>query len=465
MVDRRVLSRSGTVLQETEIAELSRSLEGALVRPGEQDYDKARKVWNGMVDRYPALIARCAGDTGVIKAVNFARANDLLVAVRGGGHNVAGNAVCDGGLVIDLSRMTSIRVDPPRRIAHAQGGATWGAFDRQTQAHGLATTGGFVSTTGIAGLTLGGGLGWLMGKYGLACDNLLSVDLITADGRMLRVNETEHPDLFWGVRGGGGNFGVVTAFEFRLHQLGKVLGGLVLYPLAKTRDVLRFYREFIAKAPDEMTTVAAAVTGPDGVPLAAVGVCHIGPLPEAERAVGRLTQFGPPVAVLVRPIDYCELQTTFDAANPPGLLTYWKSSFLRELSNAAIDTFAEHCARLPSPMTQVLIEDLHGAVNRVGKDETAFANRDAHFNFTIVSIWKDPDATEANVRWTREFWKAMQPFASGGVYVNYLGQESDEGRERVMSAYGPNYQRLLALKKRYDPTNFFRLNQNIPPSP
>jgi FAD/FMN-containing dehydrogenase len=414
-----------------------------------------------MIDKKPALIVRGAGVADVISAVRFARAHNLLVAVRGGGHNVAGNAVCDGGIVIDLSRMKAIRVDPTKHTARAEGGVTWGEFDHETQAHGLATTGGFVSTTGIAGLTLGGGLGWLMGLYGLACDNLLSVDLVTADGEFVTASATEHEDLFWGVRGGGGNFGIVTSFEYRLHRLGPVLGGLLLYPLRKAREVLQFYRDYLTATPDELTSMAQFRTWLDGTPVLAIGLCYAGNLDQGERTIRPLRQVSPPLVDQVAPMAYSSLQRMSDRFAPPGLQNYWRSGFMRQLDDAAIDCFISHFRTVGSPQTSVLLEHPHGTVSRVAVDQTAYCHRQDRFVYNIVSMWSDPAESDRHIAWTRELWSAMQPFSSTGVYVNYLGLE---GYDRVRAAYGANYERLVALKNKYDPTNVFRLNQNIKPA-
>jgi FAD/FMN-containing dehydrogenase len=434
-------------------------LKGRLIRPEDPDYDAARRVYNGMIDRRPALIARCAAPEDVVAAVEFGRDNGLLVAVRGGGHNVAGNAVCDGGLVIDLSRMKAIRVDPVAKTARADPGLTWGELDRATQAHGLATTGGFISTTGIAGLTLGGGLGWLMRKHGLTCDNLIAAEVVTADGRLVRAGPDGDADLLWGLRGGGGNFGVVTAFEYRLHPLGPVTAGTALYPMAGAREVLRWYRDFLAEAPDEVGTSLSLSTSAGGEPVVYVVVCHCGAPEAAEGVLARLRAGPAPLAMDVRRRPYAELQTLSDAGFPFGLLNYWKSAFLRDLSDEAIDVAVEHVAGVPSPRSFAVLEHLGGAVES-GAD-SAFAHRDRRFNFSIVSMWTEGAETEANVDWTRRFWEAMRPFAADAVYVNYLG---DEGQERIVAAYGrERYARLVALKRRYDPGNLFRLNQNIKP--
>ena len=436
-------------------------LRGPLLGPGDGGYDAARSVWNASIDRRPAAIARCAGAADVAAGVTFAREHGLLVSVQGGGHNVAGTAVCDGGLLLDLSAMKGVRVDPQRRTARAEPGLTWGELDHEAQAFGLATVGVDVSSVGIAGLTLGGGFGWLVRSHGLACDNLLSVDVVTADGRFLTASAAENADLFWGVRGGGGNLGVVTSFEYRLHPVGQLLAGVLIYPLAQAKEVLGFYREQTSTAPDELTVWAILLTAAHGAHEVALLVCYNGTGPAAERAVQPLREFGPPLEDHVGSISYREVQTMFDAAFPPGRQGYWKSSYLGELGDDAIDAMVARYPSVPSPQSAVLIEHLGGAVSRVGRDETAFDGRDAPYSFLVVSVWPDAKDSEQNVRWTDELWQAMQPFASGGVYVNYLGEE---GQDRVEAAYGRNYERLVALKTKYDPTNAFRCNQNVRPA-
>jgi hypothetical protein len=450
-------------LDEATIHEFRAGLRGTLLRPGDDGYDAARRVWNGMIDRKPALIARCAGAADVISAVNVARTRDVLVSVRGGGHGVAGYAVCDGGLMIDLSPMKGIRVDPARRTARAQPGLTWGEFDQETQAFGLATTGGFVPTTGIAGLTLGGGLGYLMRRFGLACDNLLSVDIVTADGQLRTASPTENEDLFWGVRGGGGNFGVVTSFEYRLSAVGPmVLGGDILHPLTVAKEALQFYREFTHTAPDELTTHLAFVTSPEGHPVVAFIVCYSGPMGKGEEVIRPLRAFGSPVADLVGPMPYIAVQALGGPFYPPGRFNYWKSSFIYDLSDAAIDTMIAQFEAVPSPFSAVALEHLGGAMSRIGKDETAFNERTAPLSLIITSEWTDPAESENNIRWARDFWAAMRPFASEAAYVNYLDRGDED---RIRAAYGADkYERLVTLKNKYDPTNIFRLNQNIKPS-
>lgn len=460
-----------TKIDEEIIRKFKDSLRGELIQPSDANYDEARKVWNGMIDKHPALIARCAGVVDIINAVNFARANKLLVAVRGGGHNVAGNAVCDDGIVIDLSRMKSIRIDPVRNTCRVEPGLTWGEFDRETQAFGLALPGGIQSTTGIAGFTVGGGFGYLSRKYGLTIDNLLSADVVTADGKLLIASETENPDLFWGIRGGGGNFGIVTSFEFKLHLVGPViLGGMLLHPLEKAREVLRFCREYVAKAPEDLSIFFGFITAPkaphlpeqiQGKPALAVIVSYVGAIEEGERIIQPLRKFGSPAIDMVEPKPYIALQSMLDAANPPGWQNYWKSEYLKGFSDEAIDILIEYASKRPSPMSKIIIGQLLGAVNRFSNNETPYNHRDAPFIINIVSMWSDTTKNEENIKWAKALWNAVQPFATGGVYVNFL---MTEGTDRIMAAYGKeNYERLVMLKNRYDPANFFSLNQNIKP--
>lgn len=449
-------------IDEAVAEKLRQSVRGQLLRPGDDDYDQARKLWNGMIDRRPAIILRASGVADVISGVRFAREHELLLAIKGGGHNVAGNALCDGGLVLDLSRMKGVRVDPAARTARAQAGCTWGDFDHETQAFGLATTGGVFSSTGIAGLTLGGGQGWLIRKFGLACDNVLSFDVVAPDGSGVKASAGENPDLYWGLRGGGGNFGVVTAFEYGLHPVGLLQGGMVAHPIARAREVLRFYRDWAADAPDELTTVAVLATLPDAGPLAVIMACYVGDLKAGEEIMRPIKEFGPPVLDHLGPIPYVAIQRMLDLAFPAGMLNYWKSSFMESLSDAAMDTIVDHFSRVPSPNSAAVLEQFGGVVKRTGPESTAFTHRAAEYNFLITSIWPNPADTERNVEWARDLWDAMQPHTSQGVYVNYLGQEGDE---RVRAAYGEAvYERLVALKNKWDPTNFFRVNQNIQPS-
>jgi len=438
------------------------SLRGQLLGPGEPGYDAARRIDNAMIDRRPALIARCAGAADVVAAVRFGRERNLLVSVRAGGHNVAGNAVCDGGLMIDVSPMKGVRVDPGARTARAAAGVTWGEFDHETQAFGLATTGGVISTTGVAGLTLGGGVGWLNGRFGVAADNLLSADVVTAEGRMLRASEQDNDDLFWALRGGGGNFGVVTSFEYRVHAVGPtVLAGPVFHPLGRARDVLRFYRDFSATEPDALTTYAGLLTGPDGTALVGMVVCYAGPPEQGERLVAPVRKFGPPVVDQIGPMPYTAVQRMFDPAFPPGRYSYWKSSLAPELSDSVIDAVVDHMARVPSPHTAVMLEHYHGAYSRKRPADSAYAHRQPTWDVVIIGNWAEAAHTDRNVQWVRDLFAAVQPKVSANVYVNFL--DADDGADRVRAAYGDNYDRLVGLKKKYDPTNFFRMNQNIRP--
>lgn len=446
---------------ESSLNALQSRLRGALLRAGDAGYEEARRVWNGLIDHRPTLIARCAGAADVVAAVQFAREHGLLVSIRGGGHNVAGKAVCAGGLMIDLSRMKAIRVDPAARIVRAEPGVLGTEFDREAQAFGLATPAGTVSTTGIAGLTLGGGQSWLGSKHGFAIDNLLSVDIVTADGMLRTASATQHADLFWGIRGAGHNFGVVTSFEYRLHPVGPVLGGLVVHPLSRAVEVLRFYRDFTASQPDELQTWAGLLTMPDGNAVLALVPCYIGPLAEGERLLAPLRRFGAPIADTVARIPYVAMQQLFDPAFPPGRLYYWKSGLASHLADEAIAAAVECFENVPSPHTVILFAELHGAYSRVGKTETAYFHRDLQYDLIVLSGWTDPAEGPRNIAWTREVFARWEPHLARAVYVNDLG---DEGEDRARTAYGDNYAKLVTLKKKYDPENLFRLNQNISPA-
>lgn len=464
MADLTVTTTAGEegVLREGAVAAFTSRLRGELLRADDDGYEGARKVWNGLIDKRPALIVRSAGVADVVAAVKFAGEHDLLVSVRGGGHNIAGKAVCDGGLMIDLSRMRSIEVDPATRTARVEGGAVLGDLDRATQAFGLATTAGVVTHTGVGGLTLGGGVGRLARKYGLACDNLLAVEMVTAAGRVVNASATENADLFWGVRGGGGNFGVVTSFEFQLHPVGPgVLGGVVVHRLEKARAALDFYHEFSRTAPDELSADAAFLTSPDGEHVCAISVCYVGPVEQGERVLQPLRRFGPPLADDIRPLAYTEVQTAGDAFFPIGLRYYWKSHFLEGISNNAIDAVVDHFARVPSPRSVIIFQQFGGAVSRVGVSETAFCHRNARYDNFAASIWTTPDDFATHTRWVREWWDMMKPFSLEGEYVNNLGEE---GEDRIRAAYGVNYEQLVALKNKYDRRNLFRLNANIKPT-
>jgi FAD/FMN-containing dehydrogenase len=454
------------------ISGLAGGFTGELLGPGDAGYDDARQVWNGAIDRRPGLIARCTGVADVVAALRHARERELLVAVRGGGHGVAGLAVCDDGIVIDLSPMRDIAVDSAGRTARAQAGVLWGELDAATQADGLATVGGIVTHTGIAGLTLGGGIGWLMRRFGATVDNLLSAEVVTADGAVLRASANEHPELFWGLRGGGGNFGIVTSFEYRLHPVGPtVLAGPIFYALEDGPEVLRFYRDYITEAPDELTTIVMLRQAPalpfvpaelHGRPVVMVVACYAGPVERGEEVLAPLRRFGRPLVHAIAPRPYVELQSLFNPGVPHGWHYYWKSWELPPLQDAAIDTLVEHAHRITSPRSYVIVFQLGGALARVGEHDTAFGQRDAahDVNINAVSLPDDP-ARDEHVRWARECYAALEPFATGRTYVNFL---ADEGQQRVRAAYGEErYARLVALKRAHDPENVFRLNQNIDP--
>jgi len=449
------------MLNNAAIARVQTNLHGDFIQPSDPRYEQARKVFNGMIDKRPALILRCAAVADVIAAVKLARENNMLLSVRGGGHGVTGSALCDDGVVIDLSAMNRVRVDPGKRTALAEGGATWGDFDRETQAFGLATTGGIVPSTGIAGLTLGGGIGYLNRKYGLACDNLLSAGVVTADGRLLRASSVENADLFWALRGGGGNFGVVTTFEYQTHPVGPVLAGQELYPLDQAKEVLRFYRDWSAAAPDEVRADATLLSGPEG-PALDIIVCYCGAIEEGEKVLRPMRSCGSPLADSVAPVPYATVQNLLTEIFQPGRLQYWKAGFVETLTDEAIEALVDFfTANVPGFFAATAIEHLGGAVSRVGPEETAFGHRDAQHSLLVLRMWQDPADSEKNINWARSCYRTAEPFLKAGAYVNYLG---DEGEARVRAAYGINYERLRAIKKKYDPTNLFRLNQNIKPA-
>ena len=447
---------------------------GDLIAPDHDDYDVARAVWNGTVDQRPRLIARCSGTADVAAAVRFARARDLEIAVRGGGHNVAGTAVCDDGIVIDLSAMRAVSVDPVERTAHVQGGALWGDVDHETQAHGLATTGGIVGHTGVGGLSLGGGIGWLMRKHGLTVDNLVEAEVVTAEGDIIRASANDHRDLFWGLRGGGGNFGVVSSFRFALHPVGPTLmAGPIFWAAEDTTEVLRFYREFVADAPDELGNVIRLGTIPPlpvigeelhFQPAIAVASCYAGPVEEGELAVRALREFRTPLVDLVGPTSYVDHQSGLDDTVPHGWHYYWKATDLTGLSDEVIDIVAEHAYRAASPRSYAAMFHLGGAVARAPRDATAYPGRDVDHNIIIDAAWlpeQGDSVGAAETAWAREFLDALQPHRAG-VYVNFL--DSDDDRGRVREAYGADtYQRLAEVKAKYDPENVFHNNQNIPP--
>src|SRR6201988_3433997 len=446
---------------------------GRLIRADDIDYDSVRAVWNGAIDRRPRLIARCLGTADVVAAVRFAREHDLEIAIRGGGHNVAGTAVGDDAVVIDLSAMRAVRVDPKGRRAWVQGGALWGDVDHETQVHGLATTGGIVSHTGVAGLTLGGGLGWLMRKHGLTVDNLLAVDVVTADSELLRASEDEHADLFWALRGGGGNFGVVTAFEFHLHSLGPtIMAGPILWDASDAREVLRFYRDFVRDAPDALGTIVRFGTAPPlpvipedlhWRPVVMVGTCYAGPIEDGERVLRPLRASRTPLLDLVGSAPYVGFQSAIDSTVVHGWNYYWKSTHLPELRDDLIDVITEHAFSCSSPRSYAAMFHLKGAVSRIAEGATAFGNRQASHAITLDAVWRSgEDFGDRDTAWTRQFFGALRPFRQG-VYVNFLG--GDEDPDRVREAYGDSvYDRLVDVKITYDPDNVFPHNQNIRPA-
>jgi len=443
------------------VSDLRSALRGVLTLPGEEGYEASRRIFNAMIDRRPAAIVRCAGASDVMAGVTFAHAHGLDVSVRGGGHNVSGRAVCEGGLMLDLTPMKSIRVDPARRLARAEPGLTLAELDRECQAFGLATPTGIVSATGIAGLTLGGGIGWLGGKHGLACDNVASVDIITADGRLRVASPEEHPDLYWAVRGGGANLGVVTSFEYRLHEVGPVLGGAIAWPLDQAKRVLRFYDDFARGCPDELSANAGFGAAEDGTPVLGVAVAWTGPVDAGERYLRPLRSFANPVADMVGPMSYVDLQRGGDGGFPQGRRHFWKAGFLRRLEPGAIDTLIHFAGMRPSPHTQIGLQQMHGAAVRVSAADTAFAHRREQWDCLMLSQWDRPADDERNIRWTRDLYAAMEPYLEQAVYVNDLG---DDESDRIRAAYGANYDRLVAIKGKYDPDNFFHLNQNVQPA-
>ena len=440
---------------------LVEQVSGSVLAPQDAGYDDARAIHNGLIDRRPALIVRCRTTNDVVAALAFARSAGLEVSIRGGGHNVAGRAVTDGGVMIDLAEMKAIAIDPDQAIARAEGGVLWAELNDAAAEHGFAVTGGLVSTTGIAGYTLGGGLGWLMAKYGLAADNLLGVELVTAEGDILQADASSHPDLFWALRGGGGNFGVATSFTYRLHPLRTIVGGLIAHPLDAAPELLRFYRDAVADASDDLTVFAGLVHAPDGsgAKLAAMVVFHAGTPDDAERDLEPFKAWGSPLVVQVGPMPYPVINTILDEGFPAGALNYWLSSFTRGLPDELIDVAVERFAAVPSPLSAILLEHFHGAVTRVGVTETAVPHRERGWNLLVPSVWTDAADTEANIAWTRETFDALRPHFAGRRWLNYLGD--DQGEDAVRAAYGPNYDRLREIKRRYDPDNVFHLNHNI----
>ena len=446
-------------------SDLAERLGGSLITPGNERYDDARKVFNDMIDRRPAAIARCSGAADVMDVVKYAREKDIPVTVRGGGHNVAGRSVRDGAITIDLAPMHGVRVDPVRRRVRAQGGVRLGGLDRETLAVGLVTPSGTVTDTGIAGLTLGGGLGWLMRKHGLTIDNLISADVVTADGKFIIASKNEHPDLFWALRGGGGNFGVVTAFEYQLYEAEDTTAGIIMFPGERLKDLLHFYRDFTSNAPDSVMTMGGAMPGIPGTPTeggsaAFIAVCHSGSHAEGERLVRPIKEFGTSFLDTIAPMPFADVQKMFDAGSPPGMRHYWRSSFMDELSDSLIDTFVDNASGLPLPASMIVLEHLGGAMGRVGPTDTAFSNRNAQYNASLLCSWPNADEDEENIAWTRSIGDKLRTFGSGGSYVNYT---SDEGEASVRAASEVNLDRLIAVKREYDPTNMFNANRAIVP--
>jgi len=466
MVDQTIVATHGTpvTLSATKVERFASGLAGRLLRQSDRDYDEARRVWNGMVDKRPALIARCAGTADVVASVRFAREHDLLISVRGGGHNYAGKSVCEGGLMIDLSPMKGIIVDPGRQTVRAGAGLRLGEFDQATQAHGLATTLGVNTDTGIAGLTLGGGYGWLGGRFGLACDNLLAAEVVTADGRQLTASADENSDLFWGLRGAGANLGIVTRFDYRLHPIGQVLGGMVIYPMSNGRAALRLFDDFADTCPDEVSCAGLLLSAPDGAPAVAIAVCYTGPSDKGEAVLAPLTRSLPVMANLLEVQPYTKMQTLFDAAWPPGRRYYNKSSITRRLSAEAIEVLVEYGATMPTNLSAIAFQQLHGAASRIGVADTAFPHRFDHLSMYVHPATDNPAESNKMVAWGRRCWQDMQPFMEDAVYVNGLEDAQEEGEQRVLEAYGANHARIAALKATFDPTNFLSGNQNVTPA-
>lgn len=465
------LESGKTKISAAAIDALAAGLRGRLLDASDPSYDEARTIWNAMIDRKPGLIARCAGAADVMAAVRFAREHSLLLAVRGGGHNIAGNAVCDGGLMIDLSPMKSVRVDATGRRAWVEPGATLADVDKETQAFGLAVPTGINSTTGIAGLTLGGGFGWITRKFGLTIDNLISVDVVTAGGELVRASAEQNPDLFWALRGGGGNFGVVTAFEFQLHPLGpQVLSGLVVHPFDDAQTVLKEYRQALETAPDELTCWVVMRKAPPlpflptewhGREILVLAMCYCGDLKAGEAATARLRSIGKPIVDVVAPHPFAGWQQAFDPLLTPGARNYWKSHDFTELSDAAIDVITRSVGNLPDAECEIFVGHVGGAAGRVALDATAFPQRSAHFVMNVHARWREPGMDRACIDWARGLFEAAKPYAAGTAYINFM--PADEA-DRVEPAYGSNYQRLAQTKQRYDPSNLFRMNQNVRPA-
>jgi FAD/FMN-containing dehydrogenase len=458
-----------SIVDDAAVEDLKTRVRGDLIRPGDAQYDEARKVYNGMIDKHPALIVRCVDVADVISAVNFAREKGLTLAVRGGGHNGPGLGTADDAVVVDLSRMKGVYVDAANRTVRVQGGAVWGDVDHATHPFGLATPSGFVSSTGVGGLTLGGGIGYLARTYGLTLDNLLEVEMVLADGSVVTANEKENPDLFWAVRGGGGNFGVVTSFLFQLHPISTVYGGPMFYPLDQTTKILPWWRDFILNAPEDINGWFGVVTVPPAPPfpeqfhmqkMCVIVWCYTGPLDQAEERFASIRSSNAPAIDVAGPIPWPTLQSLFDALFPPGLQWYWKADFFNELDDRAIELHAKYAERLPTMQSTMHLYPINGAAHRPGKNDTAFSFRDANFSEVIVAVDPDPANNEQMIQWAKEYWMALHPYAAGGAYLN---MSMDEGADLVRAAYRDNYARLAQIKAKYDPTNLFHVNQNIAP--
>jgi len=456
-----LLDRSGKVVPKDIIEQFSALVRGSLILSNDERYEDARHIWNAIIDKRPGAILRCRGTADVVAAVNFARDNNVLVAVRGGGHNVGGRALCDDGLVIDLSEMHSVHIDSRTQTARVQGGATLGDVDQQTHLHGLAVPLGAVSMTGVGGLTTGGGVGWLARKYGLSCDNVLEAEVVTAEGKVLTVSSSENADLFWAIRGGGGNFGVVTSFLFQAYPVSTIVGGLIAYPREDAATVLRGYRDFVAKAPRELTVYAGLIWGPDGTPLTAIIPCWIGDQSKGEALIAPLKELGEPLVSDIQSMPFPAIQSMLDGAYPPGTRNYWKSSYLQDMTDQAIDTIVAQAKNMTSPGSALLIEHCLGAGDDKPNNENAFAQRGASFLVAFMPLWTDPADDQAQIAWAKTAWDELEPHSSGVAYLNYIS-EGDE--EAVQTSFGSNLTRLAELKQKYDPENFFSLNQNILPA-
>jgi FAD binding domain/Berberine and berberine like len=463
MTEILTLNGTRTTVNVADIAALREGLRGAVILAGDPAYEQARRVWNGNVDRKPALIARCDGVTDIQRAVAFASGRGLLLSVRGGGHSAPGYGTNDGGMVIDLSLMKDVTIDPAARTARVEPGVLWREMDAAAQVHGLATTGGTVSNTGVIGLTLGGGLGWLMGKHGLTVDNVLSANVVTADGRSLTASAAENTDLFWALRGGGGNFGIVTSMTFRLHPVTEVLGGLVLYPLDQAGAMLRHYRDICPTLPDEAEAYAGVLTSPDGIPIGAMILGYNGPIAEGEKVLAPLRQFGTPIADMVGPVPYGARQIMLDAPNAEhGLHRYWRAAFTETISDGLIDTMVEGASRFSSPLSAMLFFYMHGAAARVPAEDTAFSARRAQWDFDAIGQWVEGSESPVHIGWLKDIWGKLEPHLKGSVYINHVA--ADDGVEKIRASYGTNHQRLRTIKAKYDPANLFRVNANIPPA-